>query len=67
MKINLFIIPETPGRYLYFVRWRVEDDYLVNDLIFYNCWDINYIHPKLKIVRFEKMGKCMKFWLYDED
>lgn len=61
MKIKMFVMPETSGRYLNFVRWRVGGDYKPNDLILYVVGDTNYIHPKLKIARFEKMGDCMKF------
>ena len=61
MKINLFVMPENHMRYLNFVRCRVGDDYKPNDLIFYTVGDTNYIHPKLKITRFENMGDCMKF------
>lgn len=61
MKIKMFVMPETSGRYLNFVRKVIGGDYKPNDLIFYTIGDTNYIHPKLKIARFEKMGDCMKF------
>ena len=63
MKIEMIVLPENSGRYQLFVRKAINGNYIPNDLIFYTVGDKNYVHPKLKILRFERCGKCIKFRL----